>query len=111
MQFDILPDRFCFECSRECENVSAKLDKYNSVNGFIIAIIVVSCSRQRHLICSNGKPDSRNTFMQTSKQRARNYNTYVLRVFGFSGEFLNCCNQKYPLSSFHGTLRDNRKTE
>ena len=74
----ILPDRFCFECSRECENVSAKLDKYNSVNGFIIAILKVSCSLQRHLICSNGKPDSQNTFMQTSKQRARNYNPYVL---------------------------------
>ena len=48
-----LPDRFCFECSRECENVSAKLEKYNNVNGFIIPIIKVSCSLQRQLICSN----------------------------------------------------------
>ena len=78
-----LPDRFCFECSRECENVSAKLEKYNNVNGFIIPILKVSCSPQRQLICSNGKRDCRNTFMQTSKQRARNYNTYVMRVLVF----------------------------
>ena len=78
-----LPDRFCFECSRECDNVSAKLEKYNNVNGFIIPTIKVSCSPQRQLICSNGKTDCQNTFMQTSKQRARNYNTYVMRVLVF----------------------------
>ena len=83
VQVEILPDRFCFECSRECENVSAKLEMYNNVNGFIITILKVSCSLQRQSICSNGKPDCRNTFMQTLKQRARNYITYFMRLLVF----------------------------
>ena len=56
---------------------------YNNVNGFIIAIVKVYCSLQRQSICSNGKPDCRNTFMQTLKQRARNYSTYFMRLLVF----------------------------